>query len=741
MENFIQQANFTIKYSYLKEGRAAETVHIDNLQLDSAVGNFLRKYNHQVFKHQYEALRLFKEGHNICVSTSTGSGKSDVFFMCGIEYLSKNPDGKILAIYPAKALGRQQETRWESALGQVVGRIDGDVETQERLVILSRKRVIIMTPDVIHAWLLPKLKETKDFLAKVGLVIVDEIHTYTGTFGSNSGYLFRRLRYASDIINDKNLQFIAASATIKDPDIHLNNVIGVDFSIIERDHDTSPKFDTSFYLIESNYRNRQRIFNDLRELLRSIILNTEKRVIVFVDSRTAAAEEAREIDMKGVYSFRAGMEEADAQQIQKNLENGTIKAVYSTSALEMGIDIKGLDMCILFGIPNSETSFYQRIGRIARHDKGVVLVINDNSIRSTSIFREPSKIHNLPLTESKIYLDNEFLQVTQSLCLIKEHKDTGYSIDFERVQNIFPDNFASTVKAVQENKLSGNYLYLLKGNTNYHHKFPIRNFDVLFRVISNDHQPLGNLTFFNVMKEAYPFANWIGPANISYRVSRVDKTTGIVYVFKNNANFAAIQTRPIVEPSSFMPLTEGKFFDKFSYGSLEVLDSELEITERVTGITQRSIIPGMPIQNINEHHYPIRWAEGLQYLESEFTNKFNTTGIVFSHPSFKWPDVEVKHIGKIIKEVFTMQNVIDPLEVDFGKAWYKNVPSLFIFDKHIGSLRLSSRLAAKNVLIDVLDEAITLTDQKDIESFLGIEGTISARTIESLKALRKELDC
>ena len=189
-----------------------------------------------IYQHQKVAIKGFLEGENICLTTGTASGKSLVFYVAGIETLVKYPNSKIIAIYPLKALGKEQEERWIKSLHKAninirVGRIDGQVPMQERSEILRKCQVLIATPDIIHAWLMNNLSDRAmiNFLAKTSLIVIDEVHNYTGVFGSNSAYLFRRMQHIMDMLSSSP-KYIAASATIADPELHLKKLLGSKFS-------------------------------------------------------------------------------------------------------------------------------------------------------------------------------------------------------------------------------------------------------------------------------------------------------------------------------------------------------------------------------------------------------------------------------------------------------------------------------------------------------------------------------
>ncbi len=152
------------------EPREAQLFPVDDLPLAPASREFLaRAYPAGIYNHQKEALGQSLEGKNVCMVTGTASGKSLVFQTAAIDLLARNPDARIMAIYPMKALGNEQRDRWQKALvnaglvaednENLIGRIDGNVPPGFRLNILERSRVVVFTPDIIHAWMFSNLSQ------------------------------------------------------------------------------------------------------------------------------------------------------------------------------------------------------------------------------------------------------------------------------------------------------------------------------------------------------------------------------------------------------------------------------------------------------------------------------------------------------------------------------------------------------------------------------------------------------
>jgi DEAD/DEAH box helicase domain-containing protein len=207
LTEFLKKEKWEIVHSEQIPSREGQHFSFDDLSLSSASTTFLNKnYPQGMYKHQKLAIQKALNLKNVCLTTGTASGKSLAFYVAGIELLSKSPESRVIAIYPMRALGKEQEERWAKALDDAgieatVGRIDGQIPMQARTEILRRSRVLVLTPDVMHAWMFSQLstQQVRDFLRELGLIVVDEVHSYTGVFGSNSAFLFRRLQAYSQI--------------------------------------------------------------------------------------------------------------------------------------------------------------------------------------------------------------------------------------------------------------------------------------------------------------------------------------------------------------------------------------------------------------------------------------------------------------------------------------------------------------------------------------------------------------
>jgi DEAD/DEAH box helicase domain-containing protein len=206
-----------------------------------------------LWTHQAKALVHAATGKNIVVATGTASGKSLIFQATAFWRLNRDPDSTTLVLYPLKALVADQLESWRRIAPlcgfspDVVGRIDGDVDQDERRQILESAKIVVATPDVIHAWLMSKLAQPahKRFQSRLRLVVIDEAHVLESVFGSNFAFLFRRLLSAARLTqrspDPHDLQVVAASATISNADSHLAALTGLEFVSIGEQDDGSPR--------------------------------------------------------------------------------------------------------------------------------------------------------------------------------------------------------------------------------------------------------------------------------------------------------------------------------------------------------------------------------------------------------------------------------------------------------------------------------------------------------------------
>jgi len=329
-----------------------------------------------LWSHQATAINHLRAGRSVAIATGTASGKS-LCFQIPIAELAAGPKpATSLMLFPTKALA-QDQLRSITALdipGLVAGTYDGDTSGEERTWVRRNANVILTNPEMLHIGLLPNHDKWANFFHRLEFVVIDELHTLRGIFGSNVAHLLRRLRricahYGSDPT------FVFTSATIGEPGRLASALCGL--PVEEVTEDGSPCGDRIFLLwdpaAEDDGSGRNvSSSRDTAELMAALVRG-DHRAIAFCRSRKGteivAADVRRHLPKKlaeSVRPYRGGYLSSERREIERELFSGELRGVVATSALELGIDVGGLDVCILNGFPGTIASMWQQAGRAGR---------------------------------------------------------------------------------------------------------------------------------------------------------------------------------------------------------------------------------------------------------------------------------------------------------------------------------------------------------------------------------------
>lgn len=732
IRTILSNNGYMIVHEIDKPGKVA-SYHVGAKDLGQRVEDYVnRNYQGKLYEHQYAAAKLVSENKNVCITTSTSSGKTAIFHMAALEILEKDPNARIIAVYPMRALGSQQVDSWQNKLKDVkCGRIDGTIDPSERLRILKECSVITFTPDTVHTFLLGKLKDDrfadalKKFLANLKLVIIDEVHLYRGMLGSNSAYLFRRLNSCTLLAGGKLPQYITASATINDPVQHSSDISGIDkFDIIGPNMDTSPSCPTKIFLIGIG----KGLSNLLTELTSGLPDNCHS--ITFIDSRKDVVqvaldtEKALNMQQIGIYPFKSGLEAEDYNNILNVLGTNKFKGVVSTSSLEVGIDIGALNVAILNGIPNSSTSFYQRIGRVGRggtNDEAVVIIMdNPNSIVTKRLFNDPQKLLSLPPEEPALYLDNKNLVNIQALHFVGDGLEfqsvanKNWDSDFKRVAGLFPIKFSNICHDILNNQFSADYQQFMGLGGNYPEiVFTLRQFDVQYKAYerNNPDQGLGELNMQNVLREAYPEAVYIY-LRIPRRVVKVDKMKHEIILERLRGN-QSVSTKPrtgvLVTPQK-----SSQIHGHIRFGQLHVMNLGLSEFTTIKGYKEYiRFANGGAIENIKD--YP-----GDYWKQNSFNHTMLTEGVIITHPLMT-SKIQRSLVAHLLYEVFLSSSAFERSDIEYCSGTLNtdigiikaNTSFITIYDKIIGGLNITSRLMDPfelkrgfSMMVDLIDNGL-----------------------------------
>ena len=374
----------------------------------------------RLYTHQAEAIDLLRAGHSIVVATGTASGKSRCFQIPIAEAANrKRSPGTALLLYPTKALA-QDQLRALHTIGfdnLVAGTYDGDSTPEQKTWVRSTANVVLSNPEMLHASMLPGHQRWAKFLGHLEHVVIDELHVLRGTFGTHVAHLLRRLRrmchhYGSDP------RFIFTSATIGEPDVLASQLCGM--PVTEVTNDGSPRGERTLVMVNppvvDEAQGLRTSANSEAASVAARLINDDHRTIVFCRSRRGTelvtADISRRLpgDGSSVRAYRAGYLTAERRTIEHELFEGSLSGVVATSALELGVDIGGLDACVLNGFPGTVASMWQQIGRAGRglQPSASVLVAGDDQLDQW-IMKHPADLLERPPERAVINPDNPFV--------------------------------------------------------------------------------------------------------------------------------------------------------------------------------------------------------------------------------------------------------------------------------------------------------------------------------------------
>jgi DEAD/DEAH box helicase domain-containing protein len=340
-----------------------------------------------LYRHQAEAYELARAGTDVVVATGTASGKTLAYQLPVLTSLLADDRDAALYLAPTKALARDQlRSLRDLRLPQVrAAVVDGDVPGPERDAIRRTANWLLTNPDLLHHSLLPDHARWGDLLHRLRWVVVDESHVARGVFGAHIALVLRRLRrlcarYGSDPT------FLLTSATIGNPAEHATTLVGREVVALQRDGSPRGPLDLGLWqpaLEEEGDGVRRSLLRETGDLLASFV-GADVQTLAFVRSRKAAeliAQFARERledtpDVAaGVRAYRGGYLAAERRALEQELRDGVIRGLAATNALELGIDVAGLDAVLLAGWPGTAASFWQRLGLAGRAGGAAVGVL------------------------------------------------------------------------------------------------------------------------------------------------------------------------------------------------------------------------------------------------------------------------------------------------------------------------------------------------------------------------------
>lgn len=538
-----------------------------------------------LYSHQYEAISMIRSRGHVVVATPTASGKTLIYNLPVIERILQDKDTRALYLFPLKALAQDQLRTFVEMSGSFAGFsptaaiYDGDTTAWRRKKIRENPPNVIMTnPEMLHLTFLAHHEKWAGFLSGLQFVVIDEVHTYRGILGSHMAQVLRRFRricaeYGADPV------FVFSSATIGNPGDLASALTGLDVRSVDQAGAPEGKRHLVFINpVDSPARTAI--------LLLKAALHRQLRTIVYCQSRKMTELISLWAgSQKGAYSgrisaYRAGFLPEERREIEQKLLTGELLAVISTSALELGIDIGDLDLCILVGYPGTVMATRQRGGRVGRsgRDAAIVMIAGEDAL-DQYIMRHAADVVNMAPESAMVNPDNADLLEKHLVCAAAEKP-------LAADDPVFPESRVkdSLARLVQRGHLlrseAGGLYYASRKQPHRH--IDLRGSGSRYNIIEGKTgENMGEVDGFRAFRETHPGAVYLHMGT-SFRVDRLDPETKTVTVSRANPNY---YTR--VQASKQTEILEE--YSRKSLGATWVGFGRLRVTDQVTGYERRQI--------------------------------------------------------------------------------------------------------------------------------------------------------
>ena len=639
-----------------------------------------------LYTHQIEAILHLRAGKNVLVATETASGKTLIYTLSVLEKIIEDHQSRALFLFPLKALEHDQLKTLSKWLGHMktltvsAAIYDGDTTSHQRKKIRQDPPHILFTnPDMLHRGILAHHQNWEKLFKSLSVVVLDEVHTYRGIFGSHVSQIIRRLRrlcrfYGSDP------QFILLSATVANPKPFGKQLIQQEIEVVQATG--APKSGQHVVFLNPagspNFSSARLFTECVQRGFRTIVFAQARKVTELI--HLWVKQLSPSIRHK-ISSYRAGFLPQERRRIERRLARGDLLGVVSTSALELGIDIGYLDICLLVGYPGTIINTWQRGGRVGRSGReSMILLVAKPDALDQYFMKHPHELFERSFEAAILDPNNHYVVKDHLVCAAAELPVT------RKDENFWPQDLFHLLDELEETgQLSrtaeGDPMWF-SARRNPHLSVNIRSAGDTFTIFERETgQAIGTVDGFKAFKECHPGAIYLHRAR-QYEVERLflDKKDVVVHQsdLKYYTRARSDKETEIIKVHHSRP--EGQFI---------VREGILKVTEIITGYEKRSL-PGQALMGV----FP---------LEDLPPQIFETSGF--------WIEIEPILKGFIEKKGLHFMGGIHAIEHaaigmfplfalcdrnDIGGICYPHHPqveksAIFIYDAYPGGVGLAQR--------------------------------------------------
>lgn len=656
---------------------------------------FAKRGIDKLYTHQADALRCVSQGKSVVVVTPTASGKTLCYNLPVLDFILKASSSRALYLFPTKALSQDQV----SELLEIITMLDADIKTYTydgdtpqtaRKAIRSAGHIVVTNPDMLHTGVLPHHTKWIKLFENLKYVIIDEIHQYTGVFGSHFANVIRRLRRICEFYGSSP-QFICCSATIANPKELAERLTGLHVELV--DNNGAPQGEKHLILYNPPVVNKQ------LGIRRSSLLEAQKlagtfiangiQTIVFARTRLATELLVTYLKMSArryhkpvnsIRGYRGGYLPGERREIEKDLRSGHVLGVVSTTALELGIDIGRLDACIIAGYPGSVSSTWQQLGRAGRRlGPSVGIMVASSAPLDQFMVSHPEYFLEKPPEHGLINPDNLFILISHIKC-------AAFELPFEAGEIFGPSTTAEILDfLVQERILryvNGRYFWMSEA-------FPAEEVslrsasteNVIIIDVTKQHEPrvIGEIDRFSAVTTVHQDAIYLHES-VQYHVDRFDYDEKKAYVKEVDVDYytdaeMAVEIKVLDEFRKAEAIKSHK-----SYGEVMVTAIPT-IFKKVKLHTHENLGWGHIHLPESEMHTTAFWLSLHSEMDKSHTVQELQDGLV-----------GIANLFANIAPIYLMCDPNDIGVVSQVRSPFTGLPTIFFYDRYPGGIGLSEKL-------------------------------------------------
>lgn len=645
-----------------------------------------------LYTHQADAFEAAARGEHVVAVTPTASGKTMCYNLPVLDTVLRDDKARALYLFPTKALAQDQVAELLETVNAMGADIkthtyDGDTPPAVRTAIRNAGHIVVTNPDMLHSAILPHHTKWVKLFENLRYIVIDELHTYRGVFGSHVANVIRRLERICRFYGS-NPQFICASATIENPKEHAERLAGRSMTLIDNNGSPSGEKHFVFYnppVVNQQLGIRKSSVLETRKIAGSLLRNGVQ-TIVFARSRvrmeillTYLQDTVKhELGPKTIRGYRGGYLPMQRREIERGLRSGEIRGVVSTNALELGIDIGQLQACVMNGYPGTIASTWQQSGRAGRRQESSItfLVASSNPL-DQYIIENPDYFFEKPPERALINPENLIILVDHVKC-------AAYELPFEQGETFGGEQLSDILEFLSEEQVLhhvNNRWYWMEQSFPAHdislRSAAQENFIIID--LTNGSRVLGEVDRFGAPTLIHEEAIYIHEG-VQFQVEKLDWDEKKAYVREVNVDYFTDASLAIQLKVLHVHREEAFGVLQRQFGEVTV-NAKPTIFKKMKLRTHENIGSGpihLPEEEMHTSSYWITLTEEATEGKSPLEVQSALLGL--------------SNVLVHIAPLFLMCDPLDIRVVAQVRAVHNKLPTLFFYDRYPGGIGLSERL-------------------------------------------------